>query len=274
MNEFIKKRKKFQQIYLEITNICNLSCPFCRIDFRKKEYMTFDKAKAYIDECAPYTDSFYLHIKGEPLLHPNLNLIFDYLESKNIKTKLTTNGYYLDLMGDEILKHQNIKHINISLQSYIYLPNDEKNAYLANLWAFLKKITFQYVYLRNWIGSKEIEDILKKWFNLNYLSDNQILKDHIIYSTQTEFTWPNDEKSLKNDGPCLGGKRQLGVMVNGDVVLCCLDDEAKTKIGNLNKDSLKNILNSELYQKSINEMPYFDLCKKCGFRIRFMKEDV
>ena len=269
-----EQKKKFQQIYLEITNICNLSCPFCRNDSRSKQFMSLEKVKKYIDDCAKFTDSFYLHVKGEPLLHPDFKEIMAYLALKEIKTKITTNGTLLDKMGDEILKHQNIKHINISLQSFVYLSAKEQEAYLINLKAFLNKITHQYVYLRNWIDNASLNDKIKEMFEIDSLSNNQNLKEHVIYSTQSEFTWPNDEKTHKSKGPCLGGKKQLAILVNGDVVLCCLDDEAKTKIGNLNCESLDTILKSDLYRLSTTQMPYFDLCQKCGFRIRFIKEDV
>lgn len=266
--------RKFQQIYLEITNICNLSCYFCRKDSRKKEFMDFESFKKYIELCSPFTDSFYLHLKGEPLIHPDIVKILDFLDELKIKTKITTNGTYLNKLGDELLRHQNIKHINISLQAISALKEEEIDDYLHNLLAFTNKINNQYIHLRNWINSDTIFNYVSKIYPNLKNEDNYLINNHLIYHLSTPFVWPNDEEKIQDNTPCLGGKMQLGVLVNGDVVLCCLDDEGKTKIGNLNNETLDEILQSEIYHLSIDKMPYFALCKKCRFRIRFKKEDV
>ena len=72
---------------------------------------------------------------------------------------------------------------------------------------------------------------------------------------------------------CLGGKTHVGVDVNGDVVLCCLDYRTKTKIGNLNVQTLKEILDSEPYQNAMLAQQagkaYFPICASCKYRKRF-----
>ena len=113
MRNLKNMKTRFRHIYLEITNICNLSCPFCSIDDRKKEYMKLDDFQRYALMCKEYTNSIYLHIKGEPLMHPNFTEILDYLEAINLKVKLTTNGDFLNKNQDDILKHSNILRMNI-----------------------------------------------------------------------------------------------------------------------------------------------------------------
>ena len=44
-----------------------------------------------------------------------------------------------------------------------------------------------------------------------------------------------------------------------------------TIIGNIFKDEMEDILNSELYKNAVRKMPYFDLCKKCTYRLKFKK---
>ena len=60
---------RFKRIYIEITNICNLQCPFCPPHNRENKYMTFEEFKTILDKIKPYTKHIYLHVKGEPLLH-------------------------------------------------------------------------------------------------------------------------------------------------------------------------------------------------------------
>ena len=63
---------RFKKIYIEITNACNLSCPFCIKNKRKINYITLDNYKLIINKIKPYTKEIYLHILGEPLLHTNI----------------------------------------------------------------------------------------------------------------------------------------------------------------------------------------------------------
>ena len=115
----------------------------------------------------------------------------------------------------------------------------------------------------------------------NYLIDyfNQLdLNNYhnVNLSVQDEFKWPdlNDNNNLVKSS-CLGGKSQMGILLNGDVVICCLDYLGKTCISNIYKNSFVDIINSDLFTKVIkgwNDLnPYFDLCKKCTFRNRFKK---
>ena len=64
-------KKRFNKIYIEITNYCNLKCSFCSLDTLPKKEMSIEEFKMVIDKVKNYTDSIYLHVKGEPLLNIN-----------------------------------------------------------------------------------------------------------------------------------------------------------------------------------------------------------
>ena len=63
---------RFRKVYLEISNICNLSCRFCPGTKRPKKAMTEEEFSALLPKLRPYTDFLYFHLMGEPLLHPKL----------------------------------------------------------------------------------------------------------------------------------------------------------------------------------------------------------
>ena len=65
----------FKKIYIEITNICNLKCKFCPDTSRVKRYMTIENFEKIIEKICKYTNLVCLHVKGEPLLHNNLEEI-------------------------------------------------------------------------------------------------------------------------------------------------------------------------------------------------------
>ena len=64
--------KKFKKIYIEITNICNLSCSFCSKTNKDKKELTIEEFETILKKIDDYTDYIYLHVKGEPLLHSKL----------------------------------------------------------------------------------------------------------------------------------------------------------------------------------------------------------
>ena len=70
----------FKKIYIEITNICNLKCKFCPETNRKKEFMTLENFEEIIRKIQKHTQLVCLHVKGEPLLHNNLEGILKILE--------------------------------------------------------------------------------------------------------------------------------------------------------------------------------------------------
>ena len=113
---------KFKKIYIEITNKCNLSCSFCSKDNREKQEMNVDKFKSVLDKISNYTESIYLHVKGEPLLHSHLEDILDICDKYNVKTCITTNGTLLKQKKNVLINH-NIKQINVSLHSENNYPN-------------------------------------------------------------------------------------------------------------------------------------------------------
>ena len=116
--------KRFSKIYVEITNACNLNCSFCSKDNISKREMSPEEFNLVINKIKDYTDSIYLHVKGEPLLHSHFDEILDICDKHNIKVRITTNGTLLDKQKDVLLKHK-INQINVSLHS----ENNKRNYY-------------------------------------------------------------------------------------------------------------------------------------------------
>jgi hypothetical protein len=59
----------------------------------------------------------------------------------------------------------------------------------------------------------------------------------------------------------------FGILYNGDVVLCCMDFDGRTAVGNLHVSSLKDILSSdelgEIIQGFRKFRPVHPHCKRC-----------
>ena len=97
----MKVKKPYSRIYIEITNSCNFSCPFCpSSSLNQSEFMKLDDFKVVIDKIKKYTKTVYFHVKGEPLLHPYLKDMIDICFNNNIDVCLTTNGVLINKYED------------------------------------------------------------------------------------------------------------------------------------------------------------------------------
>ena len=89
------KKKRFQKIYIEIINRCNLCCSFCPTSDRPARMMSVDEFEKVAAQAAPFTDYICLHVKGEPLMHPWLGDILSIAHQNGLKVNLTTNAVLL-----------------------------------------------------------------------------------------------------------------------------------------------------------------------------------
>lgn len=272
--------KKFKKIYIEITNICNLSCSFCSIDSRVKETITLEKLEKLLKNINDYTDYVYLHVKGEPLLHQELDKILDLCMKYNKKVNITTNGTLLKDKQKE-LSHPAVRQINLSLHS-----ENQKDNYLENIFKTVDNLKEKIVIYRFWTmdnnllntKSTEIVNNIIKYYNLSpeivekIRTDKHIkIRDNLYIDKANEFIWPNLNNDYYNDkGMCYALKDQLAILVDGTVVPCCLDSDGIINLGNIYKQSLGEIINSDRYQKMktnfSNRKACEELCKHCSFK--------
>ncbi len=273
--------KKYKKIYIEITNNCNLSCSFCSEVKRKRRFMTRDEFENILIKIKDYTDYIYLHIKGEPLLHPNIIEFLRLAEKYNLKVNLTTNGTLFSKMAKELSECNSLHKINFSLHSENNLDN-----YCEEIFKNVELLKDKIVIYRLWTlknneldsKSQEIVNKIKEYYNLPqetvdkiYTSNNIKIKSTIYVDKDNEFSWP-EVTTHKSNGYCYALKTQIGILVDGTVVPCCLDSNGVINLGNIFKESLEEIINSEKYtslQKSFQDRkPCEELCKSCTFKER------
>ena len=73
-----------------------------------------------------------LHVKGEPLLHPNLEEILNVCEDNNISVNITTNATLLLKNIKVILNSKSVRQLNLSLHS-ISQNEFDKDKYLCDI---------------------------------------------------------------------------------------------------------------------------------------------
>ena len=275
---------RFRKVYLEISNICNLSCRFCPGTRRPKKALTEEELSVLRPKLRPYTDFLYFHLMGEPLLHPKLERFLEMAGNYGFKAILTTNGTLLKKQQEMLLRSPALHKINISLHAFeandLTVPFAQ---YLADCFAFGKASNGKkLVVYRLWNQggenkqNEEILDTMHSFFPTEWVRER--LGTRIAHRTYLEygdkFDWPDltaPEGSQKIF--CYGLRDQIGVLCDGTVVPCCLDHDGELALGNLHKQSLEEILESPrakaIFQGFQNRTAPEELCRKCGYAQRF-----
>ena len=264
--------KKFKKIYLEITNQCNLKCPFCIQNKRESKYISTDEFKLILDKIENYTDYLYFHVMGEPLLHPNIKEFIDIANSR-FKINITTNGYLIKRIKNVV----GIRQINISLHSYDNKYNISLDEYMNNIFDIIDSTAFQntYISLRFWVKNKYNDEIINR-INSHYRADidentkNYTINNHIFINNFHEFIWPDlDNEYYSATGTCYALREHIGILADGTVIPCCLDSVGCINLGNIYNSSLEKILNTDRVNNMIdgfkNNIKKEEFCKHCHF---------
>lgn len=80
----------------EVTDMCNLSCPYCHNPPEKNTFMDFINFKKAINILKENGFCNIVLSGGEPLLHPNLKEMLVYLDTHNFNVTLVTNACLMD----------------------------------------------------------------------------------------------------------------------------------------------------------------------------------
>jgi MoaA/NifB/PqqE/SkfB family radical SAM enzyme len=67
--------------------------------------MTPDEFQKVIEKIRPYTNYIYLHVLGEPLLHPKFEEILSIAENALLNINITTNGGLIEKRKEILLQH-------------------------------------------------------------------------------------------------------------------------------------------------------------------------
>ena len=86
---------KYKKAYIEITNICNMSCSFCHGHKRELKRMSRDEFSLVLEKLKGQTEYIYYHLMGEPLTHPELPEFLKMAAGSGYKSIITTNGTLL-----------------------------------------------------------------------------------------------------------------------------------------------------------------------------------
>lgn len=286
---------EFKKVYIEISNICNLQCSFCPVVERDQKVMSLTDLEKILGQVKPYAERVCYHVMGEPLNHPHFIEAIGIAEKLKIPIEITTNGTLLNEKTAEALLSSSIVQINFSLQSFVdNFPKANPETYFSNILSFCEKAEKErgdlYINFRFWNlapGEKQntinefflsrIESFFQAKINRNVdpsFNKSKKIRGKIYAHFDSRFDWPSLKSPiLAQQGTCWGARAQIAIHADKKVVPCCLDKEADILLGDLNTQSLQQILASNVYldikEGFEKNRLHADLCKRCTYRSRF-----
>jgi MoaA/NifB/PqqE/SkfB family radical SAM enzyme len=259
--------------------------------------MTISRFEQIITAVKPFTDHIYFHLMGEPLLNPNVAKFLEIAHAAGLKVNLTTNGTLLSANQSVLLEAPALRQVNISLSSFeANEMNSSLESYLETVAQFVNAASKQsqpICSIRLWnMDTAELKG--SNTFNhqiINYLEHSLEMptgsliemlshkmsakvKERVYINMAEKFEWPDMEKAQENTTVfCYGLRDQLGILVDGTVVPCCLDSDGNIPLGNVLEMPLDTIINSKravaLYEGFSNRVAIEPLCQKCGYAKKY-----
>lgn len=280
---------RLKKAYLEITDVCNLSCGFCPGTRREKGFLAPEDFQVLAEKLRPYTDYLYLHLMGEPLLHPRLEDILSRAGSLGFRVMITTNGSLLEERGGLLLDSPAVERVSISLQSFEGSGGEGPEGYAASCAAFARAAACagKRCALRLWNldgtgvrGANRLNGVILDTLEMEFPKpwregwQGTTLAPNVFLEWGERFEWPDLAASDgAPPGFCRGLRDQVGVLWDGTVVPCCLDHEGDIPLGNLYAQTLGEILESPraraVYDGFSRGQAVEELCRRCGYARRF-----
>lgn len=226
----------------------------------------------------------YFHLMGEPMIHPDLDAMIAMSRQKGFIPILTTNGTLCERRLST-LPHK----VQISLHSQeantarSEAEREEAEArYIRQVMDFALDAAERgtIVVLRLWNQggfdnrNEKLHELIatavprETWIQ-RY--DGWKLGERLYIEYDQMFEWPDETHAEcgTDEVFCYALRNQIGVLVDGTVVPCCLDHEGAIALGNLYEQELDEILASPrakaMYEGFAHHKATESLCRRCDY---------
>lgn len=290
-------------VYIEITDSCNLRCSFCPSSTKhcadSRQFMPselFEKCIAGAQDVG--AKNVYFHVLGEPTLHPGFAHYVKKLEATPLKLTLVTNGTTIARSGRALIESPAVRQVNFSTHAYAELDRNTAATHLQNVIDFCKLSLAArpelYINLRLWNAGTEDSTDWNQTFlaRINKSFGTAVAPAHfcsrhksfnitgrLYMHTDTRFEWPKLDEDVLNEKPepiegtCHALGTQVAILHDGRVTACCLDHGGHIELGNIATQPLPEILESPLARSLRDGFARHELrhplCQACPYCRRF-----
>lgn len=285
--------KRLENVSLEITRTCNLSCRHCYSDSGADlpDELTREEVKTLLDQLADMACLSVTFTGGEALLHPHLFELMEYARKKPMTVLLFTNGTLLTPAVVQKLKEIGVYRVNVSVDGSDAETHD---AFRGVKGAFKK--TMEGIDLLREAGIpvnasvsittsnyRNLEAILQllrekgfhsyKLWPISFSGRAEeggffVSKEEFREAMEAAHAFEKKEgkgkefyysKTVKN---CGIGSSALAVKCNGVIIACPAFDDSMA-LGNVRTHSIREIWNNSPLLNTLREMSVFE-CRPCS----------
>jgi len=257
------------RIQIESSMVCNSHCTFCPRDFtRPKGEMSDELFYKIVKEGKEIgVTSFLPFLNGEPFAFPRLFRWLEHLDSQGAKSHIYTNASLMTKEKvDDLIKYKCIDYVYCSFNgatkhTYEKVMGLDYERTKENIYYLLSVAPF-----RVRVGMVLIDETIPEIEMFKKLWGKRAKLPKFV-------NWAG----VKHDGaewtntriPCRQVRHHMTVLWDGRVCLCCFDYDGKVILGDLNKQSIREVWKSikpirDRHYKLDFDMP---LCKTCNFNI-------
>jgi len=250
-----------EEIRFETTNKCNYNCLICPRETltRKRETMSYGMFKSLLDKILKETDQYKVCTFsgfGEPFLDPTFFKKIEYSRKKRLSVLMLTNASLLTLEKFKKLDKVGVTSVRVSFYGntpkvYNKIHNVKKKDSFKKIRDCLTQISeikertklimtynveegVNHKDMGAWIDYwKDKADLLEVWKPHNWVDGRNYRKIQVQKKKTCGRPW----------------KTPLQVQVDGTINMCCFDYDGKLLLGDLKKQSLKEIFDSEMTNK-------------------------
>ena len=288
----VERKLRFPEVIsIESSSYCNADCIMCPRELlsRKKGNMPMDLYQKIIDECAEYARYIKLiqpFMFGESFINKQLVDMIGYTKSRLPRTpvNVSTNGSLINPEKARELIDCGLDKINIDIDGasaetfegvrigLVYDQVVENARYLMKLkrdtGSKTPEITVTIINMEE--TQHEIAAFKDIW---TPIADNVVVQSYTTWTGSVEDKNVGDQASASATGgftfPCKHPWEEFVIANDGRVSICCLDFDFKVEIGDVSKQSIKEVWNGapiqEIRQKMIeNRYDELEICSQCN----------
>jgi len=285
---------------IESTNYCNLRCVMCPrgepdIMERSLGSMTDDLFAKILDDIDFYKEPCWFHWFGEPLMNPRLFHQIEMAKSKGVPDLgISTNATLLDEKKSQAILDSGLDTILIAVDGAskeVYEKVRLSSTFTfervcENVRGFLDlrkqlgrskpKVTLSIIVMEE--TKSQLELFKQTWLAAG--ADEIMFKPFVTWGNQdpqfvqlASIDSRAEHQQRLREHPCFMLWESVVIAWDGRVVPCCYDFDASVTLGDLKKQSLREIWNGEAYvamrTKELNGCNDTSLCRNCNQALGF-----
>lgn len=239
-------------ISLELTNSCNLKCPYCANGTltRPKQFIEWALVEKIVDECAERQyDLAWLHGVGEPLLWDRLEEVISLIKRKRAGSgSFGTNGTLLNPKRVKRLLDAGLESIYVSIDTldpeiYKKTRGGKLEKVIHNVQEMIQLVpdTFEIIVaLMNHKDHRLTKETIEQFHGIFGHHKNvrtNLVQNQLFPGAPADYRVDQGGK-LRN---CQSPVNYLFIALDGRAAICCMDQDVLHSLGNVAERSIHDI---------------------------------